>query len=48
MVFFFFFWPHHAECGILGLARIEPKPCFGEHGVFTTGPPGKSLSDFFF
>ena len=45
-VCFFFFWPHRAACGIPvpRPGMIEPGPLQWESGLFTTGPPGKSLN----
>ena len=38
----------HAGCGILvPRPGIEPCPLHREHGVLTTGPPGKSLKSSF-
>ena len=41
---FFFFWPHHAACGMLvPQPGIEGGPRQGERGVLTTGLPGNSI-----
>ena len=41
--FFLIFWPHQAACGIfVPWPGIELVPLHWQHGVLTTGPPGKS------
>ena len=37
----FAFWPRHAACRIFPDQRLNPWPLHREHGVFTTGLPGK-------
>ena len=48
--FFFivnFFLLHHAACGILiPQPGSNPHPLQWEHGILTTGPPGKSLQRY--
>ena len=41
--FFFFFWLHHAACGIrVPWPGIEPRPLATRHKVLTSESPGKS------
>ena len=42
-LFFFFFWLHHAACGIrVPWPGIEPRPLATRHKVLTSESPGKS------
>ena len=43
---FFFFWPRHAGSEFPDQGS-NLHPLHGEHGVLTTGPPGKSLFTIF-
>ena len=45
---FFFCWPHCEACGIFPKLESNMHPLQCEQRLLTTGPPGKSLSNYSF
>ena len=44
MAAYILFWPYHVACGMFPDQGLNPCPLHLEHGVLTTGTPGKSYS----